>query len=287
MKSDRANLQNIQADQLSEIAQVLRQTREEKGLSIEQVAKDTLIQRRLLQAIESVDLDQLPEMVYVRGFVKRYADVLGLDGQKLTEVLPVGPVNQTMKPSWKELPAAQLRPLHLYVLYIVLIASALWGLSYLFRRDQPAATTVQDVTNPPAEVEASPDPSATAEPAEPIQSATAGDEAADADAPESNLSAAEANKPIRVHIKLTSQSWMRITVDGETEFEGVLQPGDERTWTADEQLTLRAGNAGGVMVAFNNEDAEQLGEPGSVEEVTFPQSQNTAQLTDSEATLPR
>jgi hypothetical protein len=62
---------------------------------------------------------------------------------------------------------------------------------------------------------------------------------------------------------------LRITSDGNTEFEGILQPGETRSWTADEALTIRAGNAGGVLVSFNDGQAETLGQPGMVKEVTF------------------
>jgi hypothetical protein len=42
-----------------------------------------------------------------------------------------------------------------------------------------------------------------------------------------------------------------------------------RTWQANRELTVRAGNAGGVYVAVNNANAKQLGQPGKVEEVTY------------------
>ncbi|MEB3338604.1 MAG: DUF4115 domain-containing protein, partial [Leptolyngbyaceae bacterium] len=74
---------------------------------------------------------------------------------------------------------------------------------------------------------------------------------------------------VRVSVIFKAQSWLRVVADGKTEFEGVLPEGTQRTWAAKQQLTLRAGNAGGVLVAVNNGQAKQLGNPGSVEEVTF------------------
>jgi cytoskeletal protein RodZ len=83
--------------------------------------------------------------------------------------------------------------------------------------------------------------------------------------PEAN----EPQSPIKVKMTLTSQSWLRITSDGKTEFEGILQSGDTRLLLADQALTIRAGNAGGVMVSYNNKEAEALGQPGMVREVTY------------------
>jgi cytoskeletal protein RodZ len=269
MKSDRLNLKQIQVEQLATIGAALRQAREEQQLSLEQMAAKTLVQRRLLAAIEAGDLDQLPELIYVRGFVKRYADVLGLEGENLSELLPSEPTHQGMKPSWKELPAAQLRPLHLYILYILLIAGSVSGLSYWLKQTA-VETAVSPTVNVPAATE--PEPKSATTPASSPRPAPA---ATTAPAPASPRSEAQ---PIRVEVTLTSQSWMRIVIDGDTEFEGVLQEGEQRTWTAEQQLTIRAGNAGGVMVAYNEQNAKQLGAPGSVEEVTFSESQSTAQL---------
>jgi hypothetical protein len=80
---------------------------------------------------------------------------------------------------------------------------------------------------------------------------------------------------------MTSQSWVRVVVDGKIEFEGVLSEGTAREWEASKQLILRAGNAGGVMVSLNNGVAKRLGEPGAVEEVTFGSNTSTARLPSS------
>ncbi|MCU0294216.1 MAG: helix-turn-helix domain-containing protein [Thermoanaerobaculaceae bacterium] len=58
---------------------LLRQTREAWGLSLEAVAKRTRIQTRSLAAIEAEDFPALPARVFVRGFVIAYARELRLD----------------------------------------------------------------------------------------------------------------------------------------------------------------------------------------------------------------
>jgi len=44
---------------------------------------------------------------------------------------------------------------------------------------------------------------------------------------------------------------------------------------ADKTLIVRAGNAGGVLVEFNNESAKQMGAPYEVQEVTFAANPNS------------
>jgi hypothetical protein len=80
---------------------------------------------------------------------------------------------------------------------------------------------------------------------------------------------AQDGKPVQVGVTLKSQSWIRVVADGKTEFEGVLPEGTQRTWVADKTLIVRAGNAGGVLVEFNDQTAKQMGAPGEVQEVTF------------------
>jgi hypothetical protein len=80
---------------------------------------------------------------------------------------------------------------------------------------------------------------------------------------------------------LTAQSWLRIDVDGKTEFQGIMPEGTQKTLMADNQLTIRAGNAGAVLLAYNNEQAQPMGAPGAVEEKTFSTDQRAARIPNS------
>ncbi len=66
-----------------------------------------------------------------------------------------------------------------------------------------------------------------------------------------------------------TESWIRVIADGKQLFEGLLPQGTQRTWVANERLTMRVGNAGGVLVSHNQEEAKPLGQLGQVEEITF------------------
>ena len=61
---------------LCRIGQVLRETREEKGLSFEEVSEALFIRKRVIGAIEAGDWDNLPHPVYVKGYVTQYAALL-------------------------------------------------------------------------------------------------------------------------------------------------------------------------------------------------------------------
>jgi cytoskeletal protein RodZ len=264
-------LEQEQGIKLEELGFQLRQLREKKMLSIDQIAARTMIQPRLLLAIESGNTSILPEAVYVRGFLKRYADALGLNGTEFVSSFPLEPDMRSINPSWQESPAAQLRPMHLYVAYAALIAAAIGGLSYLLSRSAPAPSAVKSppAVTTPATTAPSPRPAAIAS----SGTASSGTASPGAASPQPAVSPSPSpdttGKAIRVNVSLTSRSWLRVVVDGKTDFEGILEQGTQRTWTADRELRVRAGDAGAVMVTYNDDQPKQMGKAGSVQQVIF------------------
>nr|WP_206773972.1 helix-turn-helix domain-containing protein [Bacillus thuringiensis] len=65
------------------MGQKLKEAREAKGLSIDQLHEITKIQKRHLVAIEEGNYDVLPGAFYARAFIKQYADAVGLNGEEL------------------------------------------------------------------------------------------------------------------------------------------------------------------------------------------------------------
>ncbi len=63
----------------------------QRGLTIDQVANDTRISSRFLEALEDEAFEELPAPVYVRGFLRSYANYLHIDAQPLLDQLNAGP----------------------------------------------------------------------------------------------------------------------------------------------------------------------------------------------------
>lgn len=66
----------------------LREARERLGLSVADVAGQIKFAPRQIDALEADDFQHLPEMAFVRGFVRSYARILNLDAQPLLAILP-------------------------------------------------------------------------------------------------------------------------------------------------------------------------------------------------------
>jgi cytoskeleton protein RodZ len=366
-----SKLDSAQLEQLREIGVRLHQTREQQSKSLEEIAAKTFIPLRLLRAIEVGQAAILPEPIFIQGFIRRYGDMVGLDGVALSKqfpldstfpvvkaeppkALPVKPTPQfgasstgssskaatpksvspgfdsasaqsspiqpspiqsnsvpsnptqldsihpkPVKPPLRSEPI-QSRPVYresvrsapiqsdsiqdsvqseptysrsigsepnrsssrinpLYVLCalagLVVVGGALyWASQAGLQQGEPALQETQETVEPNSANSLSP----------------ASDSEPEASPTPSPQTSANQTAPLEVSVELTEASWMRVTADGEILYEGILQAGEQQSWTANEQLTIRAGNAGAVSASFNGAAAAPLGGRGEVETVTFP-----------------
>ena len=71
---------------MESIGDKLRIEREQKGLSVEQIARDTNIAKRYLEALEIEDFSVFPGDPYLIGFLRNYADYLGIDPEEMVSL---------------------------------------------------------------------------------------------------------------------------------------------------------------------------------------------------------
>lgn len=72
------------------IGQILKEEREAKFYTLEDVEKSTKIRVELLQALEADDYSKLPPSTFVQGFIKNYGKFLDLDSEKLLAIFRRG-----------------------------------------------------------------------------------------------------------------------------------------------------------------------------------------------------
>jgi cytoskeletal protein RodZ len=274
-----------QAEQLRVIGTRLKDERQTQSVSLEEIAAKTYIPLRLLNAIENARMDILPEPVFIQGFIRRYADVLGLDGiaiskeftvnlSPLPESVPslttssepsqvsgIAPARSESDRSFQppQLPQFQLpnlgegRRSYLPIAGIgaVLVLGLIAIMAYSANRPKTATTPTQ-----PAKVVAptTPTNSQSTQPAKPSPVPTV------------------AAKPsgVGVRMSVNEESWVQVIVDGEQAFEGTLPKGTQRTWTGKKEVEITAGNAGGVTVSYNNAPFKPMGPAGGVQIARFP-----------------
>lgn len=87
---------------MSDLGQLLKKARTERGISLDDIQESTKIRKRYLEAIEEGNYKALPGNFYVRAFIKSYAETVGLDPDEVLRlyrnVIPETHVEQTVEP---------------------------------------------------------------------------------------------------------------------------------------------------------------------------------------------
>lgn len=142
---------------LDSIGRTLQAARTQKQLSIEQLHQRTCVPGHHIRALEDGMWQNLPEDIYLKGFIRLLGNALGLDGQALSHSLVPNPgksspsstvplARSTTKVSSPK-PSAQLNQSHLYLGYAALMAGATGGLAWMV--SQPASSPVDLINQNP------------------------------------------------------------------------------------------------------------------------------------------
>lgn len=288
-----AKLAPSQIEQLHSIGAYLRQVRQEQGLSLDAVANQIFIRPVLLNALETGNDAELPEPVFVQGFIRRYADALGLDGQALSSEFSVTPVDVLPTPELLEQadtngvvepetrhsirvlekaeahapvsPLPRKSPIPWIAGLGALLLALGLGIWAMTGRDQTPSTVNEPVDELPSDEAA------------PLESDPALESVEE---PEPSTLAPSLAAPVVVDLSLRERSWLSVTADGETVFEGTSEAGFEETWTAEDTLVLTTGNAGGVELAVNGDEAVVIGESGDVKTLTITPDSDAEEVLD-------
>ncbi|HET7375362.1 MAG TPA: helix-turn-helix domain-containing protein [Anaerolineae bacterium] len=293
---------------MSDLGSQLRLAREAKGLTLEQVFKATRIKATYLEALESNRIDALPGLTQARGFVRSYANYLGLNGEALASTLDTGnlmastlppapvesatriglpnrritaepttpkPIPPTTTPAATNSDRPALQPAAGPVAHTpVQSTSKLRVPTLSATTTRSASTLTSGIPTPLLLVGAvvlfligavliisalsggaktpAPDSSTSSDSTLTVTSTTA-----------PTQSIALANVPVSLTLVASEHVWVRVTVDGQTAFEGMLEPNAAQKWTATDQIIVETGNAAAVSIAYNGQTAE-LGQRGQV-----------------------
>ncbi len=115
---------------MDSIGAILKTAREEKGYSIEQVARETNIAKRYLAAIEAEDVSVFPGETYFIGFLRNYCEFLGQDSGKLIGIYKNMKIQEQPPPMEELLDSRGTRRFPL--VFIILISVVVLGAAFWF-----------------------------------------------------------------------------------------------------------------------------------------------------------
>ena len=231
----------------------LKQERIGRGFTIEDVARETRIKPRFLEAIEADDFEALPGLVFARNFVRQFALSLKLDPEPLVAALPK-PDESTIS-----LPDPPARSHTSYQTdrriqsgaWLVLALAAVIGAWVHFNRSGEKL---------PASPLAGPVRAAETLPASPAQAPPRPTQAA----PVTPVVDRGPSGALQVVLTAHQPVWVQVVADGKNVFMGTLQPDETKEIAAMEQVKLVAGNAGGLTVSLNGKTLDPIGSAGQV-----------------------
>ncbi len=275
------------------VGTMLRMERERLGLSQAQITEMTRMRTPVVEAIENDAWDSLPPPVFVRGFLRSYAKVLGLSQEVVIGLyaknFPLESPGQVPHPE-----SSRIRRRRVWlVLLLLVVLAALYGvwLSYpsleVSQGSGEAEKKDQEMVlqTSPADKKGSPVPSQPAVPSPPpvrvVEEPTKKEPApVQRTAQETPSSPKEIESPVRDQVgedgwlSLTGivkeKTWIRITIDGKEEKEYLFQPGSRPQWRGKEKFYMLIGNAAGIDFDLNGKRVGNLGNPGQVIRLTLP-----------------
>ncbi len=224
---------------MATLGQELKQQREARGKSLEEVSKTTNIAARFLHAIERDDYRELPGELYNRSFIRQLAKAIGYDEDRALQLYERQsgssriPTDEEVSRAPEALPPPRTGNALLLALTAMVVLVVVAGTSYAFpgwwnvfgslltSKSAPPPQTLPSQAPPPAETT----PPAPAPP------------------PPAN--------ELTLELRATGKCWTRLQLDDNKPEEFVLLPDDVRFYRAKEKIVLSLGALPAVSVTVN------------------------------------
>lgn len=273
------------------VGQLLKKAREESGKNLKEISEILKIRYDYLRAIEEGDFKQLPEEVYIKGYIREYAELLHIDPETALSayVQQTSPPQDDKGETPTNVTSDHKKSKITYILVpLVLVVFGLI-LFFVFHSPKkehelsqipmntenvipsPISTEPEETPQMPAEIkEESPSPlSETKEEVITPHADTLKGTLPDTATPtKNNVNIGKA--PHSLKIVATDTVWLLITIDNSAPKEMLLKLGETVTFQAQEGFSLKLGNAGGAKVVFDGKDIGKLGGKGQVVKLNLP-----------------
>ena len=253
---------------------LLLDARAARGVTLREVSASTKIPISKLRAIERDEIDSLPGGIFTRGFVRSYAEAVGLDPQdtlarfeaRFPEESSVATLHATIEGRANEEFVRRQRTAKGVIWFAVLaVPLVVWLVSVAIpdgvRPPAPdGAVSGEGEVVSAAGSEPSPEPPSSPEPAAPPAVESAG-------RPEAAPGAPADSGGLTMEISPTGDCWVRASADGDTVISRLLGAAEREVVVAQNAIELRIGDAGAFAFTINQRPGRSLGVSGEVVDV--------------------
>lgn len=274
----------------------LKKSREERHIELDEVVEATRIRRHNLEAIENEEWSKLPSQVFIKGFLKSYAEFLGLDKETVIHhYLRTSSFEKTTPEALKKIRPQLARP-YLIIIIPVLVLALIVALIYLNKSNisiTDKAFQYLGTQSPGEKMEGIAEKEDNKEQDErEKETLLLEDKIVVDEVTKTTLKSKpvddtivledstipmkrEEEKPLLPRFILTanvkSRTWIAICIDDTSVKEYLFQPGQTPRWTAEKGFNILVGNAGGIEFSLNGKEIGNLGPQGQVVRIKLPE----------------
>ena len=250
---------------MSTIGSLLKDARNKKAVSLEEVHSRTKIHPHVLQLLEEDKFDKLPSPLFVKSFLKSYAEFLEVNSQEIVRAYEKEGAKEPTQEFFIR-PAAEREQKAIFnfdkslLVVPALILALLAGGSFVFflvkktahpSHEKKTANTLKSVKANAAKQKSRPAKAATdgaLSTSDWLRHPSLG-----------NFPKLIKKDALRLQIKAADTVWLRVTSDGKVLFQSILKRGVTETWTANDHFEIWTGNASEMALTLNN---YFIGSPG-------------------------
>lgn len=287
------------SEQPKDFGRYLQALRISQGISLEAISRMTRITKTILKQIESEDLAKLPAPVFVKGFLRSYAQEVGADkDEALARFEASLQAARKLKPiqTSREKPRSYLPRVFLALVLVgVVIGGTLYVSGRYLKETREAPTSPQapqpapeaqkpssrsaDAGEPPAEVaapeektEIAPQGEGSAEPEKgnALPEATSLPEETAVSEPEKTPVEPEEKERLVLKLVAVEPTWLKIIADDQVPRQYSMDTGDTLMLEAQDRFSLLIGNAAGIQLTLNGNPVAVPGKSGQVVTLQLP-----------------
>lgn len=249
----------------------LKSIREEKGRTLEDISESTKVALANLEFLESDRYDLLPPRVFVKGFIRAYAQEMGLDPVEVINKFDafasqgeLSDYGDDEYPMYLETNRIEsfvhkrwFNVAFTIAGFVSLVILVVTGLTRLFLPDD-----IEQYTHPAGAVSQAASSSTAVKTSG--QTEDISKKSAFADPPRK-----QQGKKV-LEIKAIANAWIRVEPDSGAAEELVMAPGDIQVFTAKESFHVLTGNAGGIRIRYDGKEYPLLGKMNQTLALTLP-----------------
>ena len=238
----------------SSFGRYLQAIRLEKKISLEQISAQTRIGIANLTLIEQEDHENLPAEVFVKGFLRSFAEAIGADGDEAirryeTRLNVVQKIAVSDNFIGKSAPNMWWKLLIAMVLLTGIIVVSIFGIAYFKEQNKPGHSPKDRAAVENAQKAGAPE----------VQ-----------DTEQAAKSGGEVAEKMLLKITAVEDTWLKVIVDEKDSTEYNLSPGDKVELEAISGYNLLIGNSGGLNIIFNDKPVQIPGKSGEVVTINLP-----------------